>query len=93
MEQEEKNYQPETRSRKFWRVVLGSMVGFVLASMITCIMGILMMFAMVATLQKSASSMSSTVNVKENSVLMLDLSSNISERAVEIPFNFGNYAD
>jgi len=93
MEQEEKNYQPETRSRKFWRVVLGSMVGFVLASMITCILGILMMFAMVATLQKSASSMSSTVDVKENSVLMLDLSSNISERAVEIPFNFGNYAD
>ena len=93
MEQEEKNYQPETRSRKFWRVVLGSMVGFVLASMITCILGILMMLAMVATLQKSASSMSSTVNVKENSVLMLDLSSNIAERAVEIPFNFGNYAD
>jgi protease-4 len=93
MEQEEKNYQPETRSRKFWRVVLGSMVGFVLASMITCILGILMMLAMVATLQKSASSMSSSVNVKENSVLMVDLSSSISERAVEIPFNFGNYAD
>lgn len=94
MEQEEKNYQPETRSRKFWRVVLGSMVGFVLASMITCILGILMMLAMVATLEKSASSMSSsTVNVKENSVLMLDLSSSISERAVEIPFNFGSYSD
>jgi protease-4 len=93
MEQEEKNYQPETKSRKFWRVVLGSMVGFVLASMITCILGILMMIAMVATLQKSASSMSSTVDVKENSVLMLDLSSSISERTVEIPFNFGSYAD
>lgn len=93
MEQEEKNYQPETRSRKFWRVVLGSMVGFVLASTITFIMGILMFLGMIATLQKSASSMmSSTPNVKDNSVLLVDLTPNISERAVDMPFSFGDYS-
>lgn len=93
MEQEEKNYQPETRSRKFWRVVLGSMVGFVLASTITFILGILMFLGMVATLQKSLSSMmSSTPNVKNNSVLLVDLSPSISERAVEVPFSFGDYS-
>ena len=93
MEQEEKNYQPETRSRKFWRVVLGSMVGFVLASIITFILGILMFLGMIATLQKSASSMmSSTPNVKDNSVLVVDLTPSISERAVEMPFSFGDYS-
>ena len=92
IEQQEQNSKPETRSRKFWRVVLGSMVGFVLASIITSILGILMMLAMVATMQKTASSaLSSTVNVKDNSVLMLDLSASISERAVEMPFSFGDY--
>ena len=93
MEQEEKNYQPETRSRKFWRVVLGSMVGFVLASIITSILGLLMFVGMIATIQKSASSMmSSTTDVKDNSVLLVDLTPSISERAVEIPFSFGDYS-
>ncbi len=92
MEQEEKKCQPETRSRKFWRVVLGSMVGFVLASIITSILGILMFMGMIATFQKTASSaMSSTTNVKDNSVLLVDLSPSISERAVEMPFTFGDY--
>ena len=35
--------QQESRSRKFWRVVLGSMVGFVLANIIVGILGILML--------------------------------------------------
>jgi protease-4 len=89
---QDNSYQPESRSRKFWRVVLGSMVGFVLASCITFVLSILMMLAMMATLQKTASSaMSSTPNVKDNSVLLVDLSPSISERAVEMPFSFGNY--
>ena len=91
--EQEQNSKPETRSRKFWRVVLGSMVGFVLASIITSILGILMMLGMVATMQKTFSSnTSSTVNVKDNSVLLLDLSASINERAVEMPFDFGDYA-
>ena len=93
MENNSNNYQPETRSRKFWRVVLGSMVGFVLASIITSILGLLMFVGMIATIQKSASSMmSSTTDVKDNSVLLVDLTPSISERAVEIPFSFGDYS-
>ena len=85
--------QQETRSRKFWRVVLGSMVGFVLASIIVSILSILMFLGMIASLEKTASSaMSSSANVKDNSVLVVDLSTPIAERAVEIPFDFGSYA-
>jgi protease-4 len=92
IEQQQQNYQPETRSRKFWRVVLGSMVGFVLASVITSILGMLMFLGMIATFQKTASSMMSTsTNVKDNSVLLVDLTPTISERAVEMPFSFGDY--
>ena len=84
--------QQETRSRKFWRVVLGSMVGFVLASIIVSILSILMFLGMIASLEKTASSaMSSSANVKDNSVLVVDLSTPIAERAVEIPFDFGSY--
>ena len=87
--EQQHNSQPETRSRKFWRVVLGSMVGFVLASFITSILGILMFLGMIASFEKIGSS--SATNVKDNSVLVLDLSASIEERATEIPFNFGPY--
>lgn len=87
------NYKPETRSRKFWRVVFGSMVGFVLSSIIVCILGFIMMLSMIASVQKMASSSnSSTPGVKNNSVLLVDLSAPIEERAVELPFDFGDYA-
>lgn len=87
----EQNNKPETRSRKFWRVVLGSMVGFVLASIIVSILSLLMFLGMIASFEKLGSSTAST-NVKDNSVLLLDLSASINERAVEMPFNFGEYA-
>ncbi|MBQ5992851.1 MAG: signal peptide peptidase SppA [Bacteroidales bacterium] len=86
----EQNSKPETRSRKFWRVVLGSMVGFVLASIIVSILSVLMFLGMIASFEKMGSSTAST-NVKDNSVLLLDLSASINERAVEIPFSFGDY--
>ena len=88
---EQQNNKSETRSRKFWRVVLGSMVGFVLASIITSILGILMFLGMIASFEKMGSS-NSTTTVKDNSVLVLDLSSSIEERAVEMPFDFGGYS-
>ena len=84
--------QQESRSRKFWRVVLGSMVGFVLANIIVGILGILMFLGMIASLEKLGSS-TTTTTVKGNSVLVLNLDSPIEERAVEIPFNFGPYMD
>lgn len=87
------NYQPESRSRKFWRVVLGSMVGFVLSSIIVSFLAILMMISMVASMQKMANSLSSqNTTVENNSVLLVDLSMPIEERAVEIPFDFGDYS-
>ena len=86
----EQNNKPETRSRKFWRVVLGSMVGFVLASIIVSILSVLMFLGMIASFEKLGSSTAST-NVKDNSVLLLDLSASINERAVEMPFSFGDY--
>jgi protease-4 len=88
--EQQHNYQPETRSRKFWRVVLGSMVGFVLASIIVSILSILMFLGMIASFEKMGKS--DTPNVKDNSVLVMDLSASIEERVVEIPFNFGGYA-
>ena len=84
--------QQESRSRKFWRVVLGSMVGFVLANIIVGILGILMFLGMIASLEKLGSS-TTTTTVKDNSVLVLNLDSPIEERAVEIPFSFGPYMD
>ncbi|MBO7494621.1 MAG: signal peptide peptidase SppA [Bacteroidales bacterium] len=87
----EQNSKPETRSRKFWRVVLGSMVGFVLASIIVSILSLLMFLGMIASFEKLGSSTAST-NVKDNSVLLLDLSASINERAVEMPFDFGEFA-
>ena len=89
--EQQQNNQPETRSRKFWRVVLGSMVGFVLASIITSLLGVLMFLGMIASFEKMGSS--TTPSVKDNSVLVLDLSASIEERATEIPFNFGPYKD
>ena len=90
IEQQQQNYQPETRSRKFWRVVLGSMVGFVLASIIVSFLSILMFLGMIASFEKMGKS--NTVNVKDNSVLVMDLSASIEERVVDQPFDFGGYA-
>ena len=88
--QTQQNNQPETRSRKFWRVVLGSMVGFVLASIIVGILGLLMFLGMIASLEKMGTS-STAGTIKDKSVLVLNLDSPIEERAVEMPFEFSSY--
>ena len=88
--QTQQNDQQETRSRKFWRVVLGSMVGFVLANIIVGILGLLMFLGMIASFEKMGSS-STTGTIKDKSVLVLNLDSPIEERAVEMPFDFGTY--
>ena len=90
--QPQQHNQQESRSRKFWRVVFGSMVGFVLANIIVGILGLLMFLGMIASFEKMSSS-SSSGSVKDNSVLVLNLDSSIEERAVEMPFDFGPYAD
>ena len=87
---QQQHNQPETRSRKFWRVVLGSMVGFVLASIIVGILGLLMFLGMIASLEKMGTS-STAGTIKDKSVLVLNLDSPIEERAVEMPFEFSSY--
>lgn len=76
----------ETGARKFWRIVFGTMVGFFLSCIIVSILSMFMFAAMIASM-----STSSTVSVKDNSILKLDLQKNISEQAVENPFDmFGD---
>ena len=83
------NQRPETRSKKFWRVVLGSMVGFILANMIIGIFTVFFMIAMIA----GASTGSAPV-VENGSVLKIELQSPIVERAEDNPFenmDLGSY--
>ncbi|MBR4787263.1 MAG: signal peptide peptidase SppA [Bacteroidales bacterium] len=86
--------KPETPSRKFWRVVWGSMLGFLFASIITSLLYTIMFFGMIGIMAAGAKGGSGTETLKENSVLKLDLSQNIEERAVSTPFaRFNNYKD
>jgi len=74
-------HRPETRGRKFWRVVFGSMVGFFLANVIVTFLSIFLVLGiMTATLS------STTPYTKPNSVLKITLSGNIEERGEENPF-------
>ena len=81
---EQKNKKPETKARKFWRVVFGSMLGFFLSTILVSFLYLFMMIGMIATLSKSSTD---TVQVKDNSLLKIDLAQSISERAVSTPFD------
>lgn len=71
----------ESKSRKFFRVVFGSALGFVLASVIISFLSILMMVGMVAALGSS-----DTEKIESNSILELTLNDPIEERGIENPF-------
>ena len=76
----------ETGARKFWRIVFGTMVGFFFSCIIVSILSMFMFAAMIASMGSS-----STVSVKDNSILKLDLQKNIQEQAEENPFDmFGD---
>ncbi|MBR4536717.1 MAG: signal peptide peptidase SppA [Bacteroidales bacterium] len=76
----------ETGARKFWRIVFGTMVGFFLSCIIVSILSMFMFAAMMASM-----STTSTVSVKDNSILKLDLQKNISEQSEDNPFDmFGD---
>jgi protease-4 len=76
----------ETGARKFWRIVFGTMVGFFFSCIIVSILSMFMFAAMIASMGST-----STVNVKDNSILKLDLQKNISEQSEENPFDmFGD---
>lgn len=76
----------ETGAKKFWRIVFGTMVGFFFSCIIVSILSMFMFAAMIASMGSST-----TVNVKDNSILKLDLQKNISEQAEDNPFDmFGD---
>lgn len=67
-----KPYKPESRARKFWRVVFGSALGFIIASVVIPILAIISLVSMVA---------SDAPSISSNSVLELTLNGAIVERA------------
>jgi len=73
--------RPESKSRKFWRVVFGSMVGFILSNIVISILSIFIVLGVIAGLTTT-----STPIVKNNTVLKITLSGNIEERGEDNPF-------
>lgn len=86
---ENKPFKPESRARKFWRVVLGSMLGFFLSSVIVSVLYFVMFISMVVALSATSQD---TTSISDDSILKVNLGSPISERSYETPFNkFNNY--
>lgn len=79
-----KPLKEETRTRKFWRVVLGSMLGFFFSTIIVSILYMIMFISMAVSF---SSTLSDTEVVKSNSVLLVDLNTSIQERTIETPFS------
>lgn len=85
----EKQNKPETRTRKFWRVVFGSMLGFFFSTILVSILYVAMMVGMITSLSSASEELKT---IKDNSILKLDLSQQISERSIATPFdNMSNY--
>ena len=73
--------KPESGSRKFWRVVFGSMVGFFFANIVLSILTFILVLGMVAALLASSPNYA-----KSNSILRITLTGNIEERGEDNPF-------
>ncbi|HPE41206.1 MAG TPA: signal peptide peptidase SppA [Bacteroidales bacterium] len=81
----------ESGSRKFWRIVLGSMLGFFLSSIVLSILSLVFFFGIVASISSSP-----TPSVSDNSILKLSFSTAIAERGEENPFEntaFENFSN
>ena len=97
MNDNELNYQnqpatakPETRTRKFWRVVFGSMLGFFFSMILISILYMVMLISMIAAF---SSMDKESANVKDNSILKINLTQGVAERVVETPFDkFNDYS-
>ncbi|MCQ2285299.1 MAG: signal peptide peptidase SppA [Bacteroidales bacterium] len=74
--------KPESNSRKFWRIVLGTMVGFFFSSILVSILSLFFFIAILA----GVSSGSNTAVIEKNSVLKITLDCNITERTEDNPF-------
>lgn len=82
----ERPKKKETKSRKFWRIVFGTMVGFILMNVIVSFISLLLFVIVIAAVGTSDIS-----PVKENSILKIDLGKPIAEQSEENPFDiFGD---
>jgi len=82
--------RPESGSRKFWRVVFGSMVGFIMSYTVLILISIFITLGLVAALAVSSSTI-----IKNNTILKITMSGNIEERGEDNPFEntaFESYA-
>ena len=71
---------PESGAKKFWRVVLGSMLGFFLSMAVCFFLSVFFMLLMIVSLTPKTSP------IKDNSILKITLSNQIVERSVDNPF-------
>lgn len=71
----------ESGSRKFWRIVLGSMLGFFLSSIVLSILSLVFFFGIIASISTSP-----TPSISDNSILKLSFNTPIVERGEENPF-------
>lgn len=81
--------QQESGRRKFWRVVLGTIVGFLISQVIVSILGLLFLAGIIA------GASSDTPTIENNSILRIKLDKVVNERSNSVPFesfNMGNYA-
>lgn len=70
-QRKKKEPKPDTRARKFWRTVLGSFLGFLIANILLIALGLMLIFAI----------FNSRTSIPKNSVLELTLDAPIAERS------------
>ena len=90
MEQQTYHRKPESGSRKFWRIVFGTIVGFLISNILIIFLSIFIALGMVAALTTSSAPI-----IKSNTILKIALSGNIEERGEDNPFEntaFESYA-
>lgn len=80
--------QQESGRKKFWRIVLGTIVGLLISEVIVSILGLIFLAGIIAGVS------SKTPAVDDNSILKIKLDKVVSERSSTDPFddfNMGNY--
>ncbi|MCQ2279308.1 MAG: signal peptide peptidase SppA [Bacteroidales bacterium] len=72
-----KPFRQESRARKFWRVVFGSLLGFVFANIVLSFLGIFMLISLIGSV---------TVSIPKDSILELTLDAPVVERSNDMNF-------
>lgn len=80
---------PESGTRKFWRIVLGTVVGVIISSILLTIVSFFFMLGIIA----SVSSLDKTKTIQNNTILKISLTEPIPERTIDNPFSNFNLGD